>query len=216
LSDEGTAENNKDPLFAYTLPGCVKVLRFYLRSDIPKEVASKVTVVPLGYRYARPNSKTPEIPFRELHWSFFGTDWMNRSKDMKPLTDAPFSHKCTFFEKWNDPSNLSSAEYTEMMLSSMFVPCPGGMNHETFRLYEALESGCIPLMLKTQENEEWFRWISNRVPLLPITNWSDAVRLMSTLMTNQRRIEVYREELLKGWRKWKTDICADVAQFLVV
>jgi len=216
LSDEGTAENNKDPLFAYTLPGCVKVLRFYLRGDIPKEVASKVTVVPLGYRYARPNSKTPEIPFRELHWSFFGTDWMNRSKDMKPLTDAPFSHKCTFFEKWNDPNNLSSAEYTEMMLSSMFVPCPGGMNHETFRLYEALESGCIPLVLKTQENEEWFRWISNRVPLLPITNWGDAVRLMSTLMTNQRRIEVYREELLKGWRKWKTDICADVAQFLVV
>jgi hypothetical protein len=37
---------------------------------------------------------------------------------------------------------------------------------------------------------------------------------MSTLMTNQRRIEVYREELLKGWRKWKTDICADCARFL--
>jgi hypothetical protein len=203
-----------DSLAAYTLPGCVKVLRFYLRSDIPKEAASKVTVIPLGYRHARPSPKTPEIPFRELHWSFFGTDWMNRSKDMKPLTEAAFSHKCKFLAQWNDPAGLSSTDYTDSMLNSMFIPCPRGMNYETFRLYEALESGCIPLVLKTQENEEWFRWVSHKIPLLPITSWSDAVRLMTTLMTNQRRIEVYREELLKGWKRWVNDVCSDVARFL--
>jgi hypothetical protein len=208
------SENSRDPLVAYSLPGCVKVLRFYLRGDIPKEVASKVTVIPLGYRYARPNSKTPEIPFRELHWSFIGTDWMNRSKDMKPLTEANFSNKCTFLAQWNDPASLSPSNYTDIMWNSMFIPCPGGMNHETFRLYEALESGCIPLVIRTKENEEWFRWISDRVPLLPITSWSDAVRLMTTLLTNQRRIEVYREELLKGWKRWVTDVCADAQQFL--
>ena len=214
LSDEGMSENNRDSLFAYTLPGCVKVLRFYLRGDIPKEVASKVTVIPLGYRYARPNTKTPEIPFRELHWSFIGTDWMNRSKDMKPLTEATFSNKCTFLAQWNDPASLSPSNYTDIMWNSMFIPCPGGMNHETFRLYEALESGCIPLVIRTKENEEWFRWISDKVPLLPITSWSDAVRLMTTLLTNQRRIEVYREELLKGWKRWVADVCADAQQFL--
>ena len=216
LSDEGMSDSHMDSLAAYTLSGCVKVLRFYPRSDIPKEAASKVTVIPLGYRHARPSPKTPEIPFRELHWSFFGTDWMNRSKDMKPLTEAAFSHKCKFLAQWNDPAGLSPTDYTDSMLNSMFVPCPRGMNHETFRLYEALESGCIPLVLKTQENEEWFRWVSNRIPLLPITSWGDAVRLMTTLMTNQRRIEVYREELLKGWRKWKTDVCSDVGRFLEV
>jgi hypothetical protein len=64
LSDEGMLDSHMDSLAAYTLPGCVKVLRFYLRSDIPKEAASKVTVIPLGYRHARPSPKTPEIPFR--------------------------------------------------------------------------------------------------------------------------------------------------------
>ena len=216
LSDEGMLEKNRDPLIAYALPGCVKVLRFYPRTDIPKEILHKVTVIPLGYRYAKENARTPEIPFRELHWSFFGTNWMNRSTDMKPLTDASFSHKCKFLEQWNDPAGLSSTEYTEIMSNSIFIPCPRGMNHETFRLYEALESGCIPLVLKTQENEEWFCWISARIPLLPITNWDDAVRLMMTLMTNQRRIEVYRAELLKGWKKWVNDVCTDVAQFLKV
>ena len=133
---------------------------------------------------------------------------------MKPLTDTKFANKCKFLAQWNDPDSLSPKDYTEIMLNSMFVPCPGGMNWETFRLYEALECGCIPLVLKTPENDAWFRWISNRIPLLPITNWEDAVRLMTTLMSNQRRIEVYREELLKGWSKWKEEVGVEVISWM--
>ena len=215
MSDEGMAAHFKDNLEAYTLPGCVKVLRFYIRDDIPKEAASKVTTIPLGYREGRQaRGATPQLPFRELHWSFFGTNWMNRSKDMQPLIDAKFSNNCKFLAEWNDPAGLSPKEYTDAMLNSMFVPCPGGMNWETFRLYEALECGCIPLVVKTPENEAWFRWISNRIPLLPITNWEDAVRLMMTLMSNQRRIEVYREELLKGWSKWKEEVGVEVISWM--
>ena len=214
LSDEGMLPEHKDPLSVYTLPGCLKVLRFYNRNDFPKGSEQKITVIPLGYRHSSPYQKTPLLPFRELHWSFFGTDWMNRSKDMKPLTDTKYTSRYKFLPQWNDPNGLSQKDYTDIMLNSMFIPCPGGMNWETFRLYEALECGCIPLVIKTPENEEWFRWISNKIPLLPIKNWDDAVRLMTTLMTNQRRIEVYREELLKGWSKWTEEVCASVEIWL--
>jgi hypothetical protein len=37
---------------------------------------------------------------------------------------------------------------------------------------------------------------------------------MTTLMTNQRRIEVYREELLKGWSKWTEEVCASMEIWL--
>jgi hypothetical protein len=37
---------------------------------------------------------------------------------------------------------------------------------------------------------------------------------MMTLMSNQRRIEVYRDELLKGWSKWKAEVAKDVGGFL--
>jgi alpha(1,3/1,4) fucosyltransferase len=217
LSDESSKKEHRDPLLAYFLPGCVKVLRFYNRDDFPKEVMSKILVIPLGPREGRGGSvtgATPQLPFRELHWSFFGTDWMNRSKDMKPLMDAKFTNKYKFMGEWNDPAGLSAKDYTEAMLNSMFVPCPVGMNWETFRLYEALECGCVPLVLKTVENEAWFRWISNKIPLLPISSWDDSVRLMMTLMSNQRRIEVYRDELLKGWSKWVEEVCSDVQAWL--
>ena len=217
LSDEATADNHKDSIASYSLSGCVKVLRFYRRSDIPKEVEGKVQVIPLGYREGRrapANGKTPHIPFREIHWSFFGTNWMDRLNSMKPLLESKFVNKCKFLSQWNDPSGLSAKEYTDIMLNSMFVPCPAGMNHETFRLYEALECGAIPLVIKTPENEAWFSWISNKIPLLPIRDWNDAVRLMMTLMSNQRRIEVYRDELLKGWSKWKAEVAKDVGGFL--
>ncbi len=217
LSDEATEEHNKDSIEAYSFSGCVNVLRFYRRDDIPKEVEKRVHIIPLGYREGRCvplNAKTPHIPFREYHWSFFGTNWMDRMNAMKPLLEAKFANRYKFFSQWNDPTGLSAKEYTDIMLNSMFVPCPAGMNHETFRLYEALECGAIPLVIKTTENERWFSWISNKIPLLPIRDWNDAVRLMMTLMSNQRRIEVYRDELLKGWSKWKTEVAKDVGAFL--
>jgi len=210
LSDEAPLQEQKDHILSYALPGCTRVLRFYPRDDMVSP--EKVTVIPLGYRH--PAHPPRPIPFRELHWSFFGTDWMKRSKEMKPLIDAKFSNKFHFFRKWDDPGSLSQRDYTEMMSNSMFVPCPKGMNDETFRLYEALESGCIPLVIKTPENEAWFRWVSSKIPLLPITSWEDAVRLMTTLMMNQRRIEVYQEELAKAWKKWVEEVCSDVETWL--
>jgi len=213
LSDEATKQEQKDPILSYLLPGCTRVLRFYPRDDMPLAAKNKVTTIPLGYRHAI-TGPLPPIPFRELHWSFFGTDWMNRSKDMKPLTDAKFSNKFQFFGNWNHPDSLSQKDYMEIMTNSMFVPCPKGINNETFRLYEALEAGCIPLVIKTPENEAWFCWVSSKIPLLPIASWEDAVRLMTTLMMNQRRIEVYREELAKGWKKWVEEVCSDVGLWL--
>ena len=35
----------------------------------------------------------------------------------------------------------------KILVSTEFIPCPNGFFHpETYRLYEALESGCIPIV----------------------------------------------------------------------
>ena len=209
LSDELVDPRLRDPLIAYTFPGCVSILRTYVRDDFPPEADSKIQVIPLGYRWTpipgnvTPLHRTPQTPFRELHWSFYGTNWNGRSEQMKPLLDSKMIRSCQFNSGWNDPSGVPRDAYLYGMLNSIFVPCPTGMNPETFRMYEALECGCIPIVLKTQQNEAWFTWVSGHIPLLNIRTWDEAVRMMITLLSKPDTLEIYRGQILKAWVTWK-------------
>jgi len=205
LSDEHMEPTMRDPLTAYSLSGCVSVLRFYIRDDFPEGTESKISVLPLGYRWS-PGATGATVPFRDLHWSFSGTNWRGRSDQMKPLTDSKLNSNCKFLSKWNDPEGLSQADYLAEMKQSIFIPCPGGQNPETFRFYEALECGCIPLVLKTAENELWFRWVSEKIPLVALGSWDDGLRIMMNLLSNPARLELYRERVLTGWANWKREL----------
>jgi GR25 family glycosyltransferase involved in LPS biosynthesis len=212
LSDEGDDNAMRDPLIAYTFPCCVSVLRFYVRDDFPPGTESKINVIPLGYRWSplnlrsSPLERTPNLPFREFHWSFYGTDWNKRSQEMAALVDAKLIKSYRFYKGWNDPESLSREDYLGMLVNSIFVPCPPGMNPETFRFYEALEAGCIPVVLKTRQNEAWFRWVSERIPLVDMTTWEDAVRVMMQLLSNPERLEIYRNQVMNGWVSWTKEL----------
>lgn len=213
---------DKDPLIAYELPNCISILRTYVRDDFPPGTESKIRVIPLGYRWSPLNSsqapliRTPNTPFRENHWCFFGTDWNGRSELLAPLLKANLLKSCKFFENWNDPSGLSREEYLCEMTNSIFVPCPDGMNPETFRFYEALEAGCIPLIVRSEKNAEWFKRVSDYIPLVANDSWEDALRIMFTLLSNPKRLELYREEILKGWWKWVQDLKKQGQEWLLL
>jgi len=221
LSDEITEDKFRDPLLIYQLPNCISVLRTYIRDDFPPGTEDKIKVIPLGYRWSPLNSsqnpllRTPNLPFRENHWCFFGTDWNGRSELLKPIINSNLLKSYKVFPNWNDPSGLSREEYIYEMTNSVFVPCPDGVNPETFRFYEALEAGCIPLIVKTEKNAIWFKWVSNYIPLIANDTWDDALRIMYTLLSNPRRLEVYRDAILKGWWKWNQDLKRESCEWLL-
>jgi len=203
LSDEHVAPEFRDSLVSYTFPCCVSVLRFYIRDDFPEGTESKISVIPLGYRRRPELASSAE---RVNHWSFFGTNWRGRFEAMAPLMATKFKYNCKFLSSWNDPSGLSATDYLTEMQQSIFVPCPGGQNPETFRFYEALMCGCIPLVLRGPENEQWFQWVSEKIPLVSLSSWEDAARIMTTLIENPDRLAVYRERVLTGWAKWLKEL----------
>ena len=50
-------------------------------------------------------------------------------------------------KKFGSKDSLSSVEYYEVLKDTKFVPTPHGYYHpETYRLYEELECGCIPII----------------------------------------------------------------------
>ena len=221
MADEFVNPDHRDSLAAYTLPNCVSVLRFYMRADFPPGTESKIKIIPLGYHWSKlhieypPLLKTPQLPFREFHWSFHGTNWQNRSEEMKPLIEMKVNKSYKFYEAWNHPENLSKTEYLSILMNTIFVPCPIGQNAETFRFYEALEAGCIPLVIRTPLNEEWFQWVSKYIPLVSLSTWDEATKIMYSLLSRPDALEIYRKKILNGWTQWVHELKKQATEWVM-
>jgi GR25 family glycosyltransferase involved in LPS biosynthesis len=214
LSDE----HANDTIEAYSLDSCEKVLRFYKRPDTDEN--PKVTTIPLGFHWTLLEGPkdmatlTPRLPFRQMAWSFFGTDWNGRAEQLQPLKDIGEKYDCTFYKEWNDASALGRSDYISKLLDTVFVPCPDGVNPETFRFYEALECGCIPLLVRTEKNADWVDWVSENTQVLPVKSWEDAAQLMAHLLKNKTMLEAYRAKVLTAWLRWRKTLVQETKEWL--
>ena len=206
LSDEF----GSDPIDFYSWPEVTGVMRFYSRDDLP--VDPKIIVVPLGYHWQFkgnrdvPHLSTPELPFREQIWSFAGTDWKGRSSSMEILNVIK-PHYVKWFSDWNDPGQLQSDEYICLMLNSKFVPCPPGQNVETFRFYEALECGCIPILIGSKDLDTWMEiMFTKKFPFIIVEGWQYVPGILTELMKNPEQMNQYRMSLLMWWASYKMEL----------
>jgi hypothetical protein len=195
-------EFGTEPIEFYEYKSCKSVVRNYVRDNLN----SKVLVIPLGYHSSfdkpieNPLERTPQLPFRTKTWSFFGTNWNGiREAILEPLKQFE-KYNLKLFNSWNDPENVSEKEYLSYMLDTIFVPCIGGNNNETFRFYEALECGCIPILV---EDNNYSNYIKQYIPISCLQNWNQAQSLIQNLLNEKQTLEIYRASLLQGYRGMK-------------
>ena len=192
LSDEfGT-----DDLSFYSYSMCKAVVRNYLREEVRS--MSHVLTIPLGYhQYPSQSPKTFEE--REMVWSFHGTDWFERSIQLREFVSfVPYS--CHLQPNWNHPTATKEKLYLSLMGNSKFCPVLKGQNPETFRLYEALESGTLPVTTIT--DVAYLAWIEEKLGLSSLYDWTrPSTVLGSTVITEETRLEVGRR-----WNVWKQEI----------
>lgn len=204
LSDE----YGNDNISWYSLSHCKGIVRTYVRK-LEDDVINKVCIIPLGYNRRATDpiydiiNKTPGLPFRELVWSFRGTRWMDREAKLEPLKQIPGDNRCIFYNDWKDPLQVGREEYVGEVLNSKFVACPGGMNAETFRFYEALELGAIPLYVRQEGDEMYFKKLTETIPVLSFGSWSDASAAIQYFLQNPDIMDKYRTNLLTGWSNTK-------------
>ena len=205
----------QDSLDFYTFTNCLGIVRIYQRNDIPSVAKTKTVTIPLGYHWTiaggsdNPVDKTPRLPFRNIIWSFYGTAWQDRHLKLEPL-QAVQPHSLRLVDSWESPEKITRNQYVAILLDSVFVPCPPGNNIETFRLYEALECGCIPLYVKTPGDDAYLEWLQNEIGLLPVSNWQEASILMQHFMREKEIMESYRNTLLLRWKTWKERLGGEV------
>ena len=159
----------------------------------------KVSCLPIGYKSGTLFKK--EIVERKYKWAFLGTphkssrhDLLFQFSDIEPS----FFHKTKKFnEKIIDVSKMS-----EILTSTEFIPCPNGFVHpETYRLYEALECGCIPIV---ENAYKYYDRLFPNNPFIKIDRWIEAKPVIREWGDDQ--IKQKREECRTWWSQYKNQL----------
>ena len=159
---------------------------------------NKVKCIPIGYKSEILNKQKNN---RKYKWAFTGTphkssrhDLLFQFSDIKPF----FCHKTEKF----DVKIISVDEMNEVLSSTEFIPCPNGFFHpETYRLYEALECGCIPIV---ENAYKYYDRLFPNNPFIKIDKWADAKPIIKGWGSNQ--IKQKREECRIWWSGEKNKI----------
>lgn len=205
LSDE----HGNDPIHFYRYNSCKKIARMYQRSDMKTD---KIIYIPLG-PYRRSGVDEHTLKGRNLVWNFYGTSWRGREallEEWKKITPNSYN----FYESWMDSKQLSSEEYTKMCLNTLFMPCPAGQNVETFRLYEALDHGCIPIYVRQPGDDDYFAFLNKNLPIVGFQSWEHPIGFIKNLFQNNTVFLQYYTEMQDGWKRWRESLTFEVQRQL--
>jgi hypothetical protein len=193
LSDEFV----RDDISIYTHRMCKGVIRNYVRADVTE--LPHIVTIPLGYHYRYSGLQHP-IEKRKWTWSFHGTDWHQRSQQLVAFQDY-LPSSCKLQPDWNHPSGTKEDEYLDVLGNSQFCPILKGNNMETFRLYEALEAGTLPLF-GPSISSDFLTWVQQHINLSAWYNWSSKE---SMNLSNEIKIKA-QADMMAQWTQWKKDI----------
>lgn len=202
MSDEFT----QDPCFFYESPQVTGILRFYPREELLGD--PKVLTIPLGYHWQNTAKQRP-FNERKYIWSFSGTNWKNRSSELEPLMSIENKY-VSFFPEWNHPEQLQMNDYMQLLSETKFIPCPRGNNVETFRFYESLECGCIPVFVELPEV------LSDMdLPFIQTNTWEQVAELIRELEGDKDAMEAYRSSIQLWWNAYKRYLKDAVSKWLM-
>jgi hypothetical protein len=181
----------------------------------PGLVRDGISQIPLGpCRDIRRHLPAPRASERSLVWSFAGQVIATRRSMLESLSVVqPNLQHVTAGTKKVQPL-LDPGAYSEMLHDSTFVPCPmGNVNLESFRLYEALDAGAIPIV----ERRPWMDYYTQLLgehPLPSVTSWDEAVHLMKSLLSDPAAMNRMQMVIHEWWGRFQNDLRQRLSQSL--
>lgn len=173
------------------------VIRNFYHSDLDRPGISQMPLGPC--RDTRLVEGRRSILKRKNVWSFAGYVTSTRKAMMEALEElTPHVGYAIGGVRTSLPL-LEPDRYSDLLHDSIFAPCPmGNVNMECFRLYEALDSGAIPIV----ETRSWLNYFEKLLgphPLISVNHWSEAPRLIRGLMADSGALVRKQEEICDWW-----------------
>lgn len=92
--------------------------------------------------------------------------------------------------------------YAHKLAQTKIALCPRGVSHETFRIYEALRSGCAVIAARQLPS-----WFNEGWPVIEVDDWSGLKDLAEGLLGDEKRLT----EISVQSRAWWEEKCSEEA-----
>lgn len=176
--------------------------------------------MPLGY-YTYEDSSYIPIKERENDLFFAGSvqhitgqkkavrrpKELARSRMEKSLSEINESYpdikvKATMTGSFQESIDNDNNSYLKNMMNTKICPIPRGANLETFRFYEAIRYGCIPIGEAFPKD-----YFYKGAPIIRLNNWSKMSDIVINLLKDEQRLQEMHQESMQWWK----DICSEEA-----
>lgn len=165
---------------------------------------NNTTTIPIGFKSGFLNKlqHTKTVYEKEYIWSFIGQIKNDRA-DMYNTLEAIQPNYTHLTTTWNCATSLSVDQIIKVYEKSLFIPCPAGwVNPDSFRINEALEWGCIPIV-KRHQGEDYFRNVYGEHPFIVVDSWADAYNEVLRLCNDFEQLENHRLEVYTFYKNFK-------------
>jgi hypothetical protein len=154
----------------------VKVFTYtrYTFDKIPDNVAAwfctnvdvtepKIQAIPFGVSETKEllQVQQEDIPKQNLAYA----NWVSYNKERVDLITSLNHYKLPWV---TIEENVSRREFLRSIKSHSFVLCPSSNGLDTYRLWETIYLGSIPVIIKARWNENW-----HSLPVLRLNSWND-------------------------------------------
>lgn len=197
---------------------CMFIYRNYYKPIT--HFSSKLRHFALGYKNGIQSSIKP-ILSRRYVWSFCGASRSHRIKACSFFKDI-HPHHLKFTSTFNDPHGLNTSDYMALLSNSMFSICPvGAISTDTFRLYESLELGSIPIALSSDQYylylpSYWRSIFPSQPPFLHAQNWSTVRASLLHTLSSPFLLTSLQSSVIAFWNSYKYSLKQSISSDLSI
>ena len=136
---------------------------------------------------------------RPFPWVFIGTLWASGSRTLAASLFLRALPQGFFFGGKRFGQGLPLPLYRDQLVQSAFALCPEGDRHlDTFRLYESLQAGCIPVVV--DQRAMALAMLGSTPPFPVFMSWTEALEWVQELLSNPEQLDATQASVQFWWQ----------------
>jgi hypothetical protein len=170
--------------------------------------------VPLGFSHGQLGGTSKRSAAeRPYLWSFLGESEKATRPDMLKAL-ASISPSFVHITDRGPVQRLGKMQYEQILRDSVFVPCcMGNVNVETYRIYEALECGAVPIV-ERRMSLDYFRGLLGDHPLPSFVSWKQAARFLRAIQDDRAAQDDLLLRCSSWWADYKRELTQRIQDFV--